>query len=253
MKIRWKRFNSDGVTHQIYLRKGWVFVVPLGIVLFLISGLNLLYPIFTYVNFFICDFVDPDNDQLTLTKADGDILRTFRRFKLGLLGAMIVGYWTLYAELMLYFGGHRSWASHGWLVGTIGRMICFNLPIGAILYFFYLKGYAEWGWHTFSQVGWNYFYMNVWLIPYLVTQLISWSIGDTIHLVLDTKWWKDNYGRKNNSQEAETQKTSEAPRAKTKTRRTRGSRRTGSSKETNTRNIKKEIWEKLSGRSWSNR
>lgn len=181
---------SDGITHEKYLRKGWFIIIPLGVSFLFLGKLNILYPIFLCINFLICEFLSPDADQLGLVKEEGDILRTFRRFYLGPLGAVIVGYWTVYAEICLYFGGHRSWFSHGWVVGTFGRMVWFNLPLVMGFYQFYLKGVAEWGWHSFGVIGWNYFYMDIWLIPYLITQLCAWEIGDSIHLILDTDWFK---------------------------------------------------------------
>lgn len=188
---------SDGLTHESYLRKGWVLIIPI-FIFFSIIFQDILYLVFGILNFIICEFIDPDTDLLGLTEADGDILRTFRKIKLGLIGAMIVGYWLVYAEFCLYFGGHRSWFSHGWIIGTIGRMLFFNIPIFGILFWFYLYGVTNWNWLDFSEIGFGYFYMNKWVLPYIVSQFISWNIADGIHLILDTKWFKKlNRGNSN--------------------------------------------------------
>lgn len=180
---------ADGITHELFLRKGWYAVIPIGAIL-LFSTFNFLWPVLLYFNFLICDFLDPDADQLGWTKSEGDLMRTLRRFKLGLLGILWVNHWMIYAEIIRGLGGHRSWASHGWVIGTVGRMIWFNIPIAGFFYGFYLYGLSKWNLLTFDVIGWRYFHMDVWLIPYLVTQLISWLIGDGIHLVLDTEWFK---------------------------------------------------------------
>lgn len=182
---------ADGDTHQRYMRAwGWPLVPIIAIALFILSQYDILYLIFPAINYVLCDFISPDLDQLGLTKDDGDMMRTARKYRIGLLGAFSVMWWFLYAYIISWFGGHRSWASHGVIVGTIGRVVFFNIPIAALLFIVYDYGVLHAGWPTWSQIGWRYFYMDVWVKPYLISQLTVWLLGDGIHLILDTEWAK---------------------------------------------------------------
>ena len=178
---------ADGATHERYLRKGWVIILPLGAILLVASQWNWLYPPFLYLNFALCDFIDPDLDLIGLTKSEWDTLRVAKRYRLGLVGAIFLAYSFIYAYVS---GSHRSWKSHGWFIGTIGRMIWFNIPLAITIAFMVNHSIVSWDTPSWDIVGWNYYWMNVWLTPYLITQFIAWSIGDGIHLILDTEWAK---------------------------------------------------------------
>ena len=185
---------ASGDVHHNYLRKGWAVAFPLSILMYLMMlSENVSYPylygIFSVVNYLLCELIDPDNDQLALTLADGIALRLSRKFYLGFIGAIFVSYNFLYAYIAGLFGGHRSWFSHGWIVGTLGRMIFYNSLLLFIFYNIYSFGILKWGWQTNISL-YQYFYMNIWLKPYLITQFIMWNIGDGIHLLLDTSWAK---------------------------------------------------------------
>lgn len=185
---------AHGQIHQQYLIKGWLIIVPLGIIMFLVVlGRNvqhpLLYPLLLYINYLLCFIIDPDCDQLSLTIAEGTALRASKKFYLGFIGAVFVSSSFIYAYIIGLFGGHRSWASHGWLVGTIGRMIFYNTIPYFIILNIYSYGLTHWNW-MLSINMYSSFFMNIWFIPYVVTQFIAWNIGDGIHLILDTNWAK---------------------------------------------------------------
>ena len=185
---------ADGVTHDRYIRLGWYLIFPLGGFIFLLAILlklenSILYPVFLYLNYLQCHIINPDNDQPSLTLAEGIVLRVSKRFWMGFFGALFVCYSFMYAYIIGLFGGHRSWASHGWVIGTIGRMIYFSiLPISITLYNIYIYAIARWNAPLNATLQsiflWEY------LKIYLFTQFIAWNIGDGIHLILDTEWAK---------------------------------------------------------------
>lgn len=185
---------ADGETHYKYLKMGWWIVIPVGIIIFisywLIGVRNAyLYPIFIYCNYLACAFFDPDNDLLGLTSSEGRILRVTKKFYIGFIGAIIVSYGFLYAYIIGNFGGHRSILSHGVAIGTIGRMIFYNLPFLFIFYLIYGYGLVHWEWTTKINI-YDSFAMKEWLPAYLSSQFMAWFIGDGIHLILDTEWAK---------------------------------------------------------------
>jgi len=177
---------SDGKTHEKYLRHGWKVAIPLGIALSILLK-NVLYIPLIYINFWVCDVLDPDADQLGWTKSEGDFARITKKFKIGFVGIIWFSWWSIYAYIVGMFGGHRSRTSHSLPWGTIGRMIWFNIPPFVLLFFIGSYGISHW-WTThqnwFSGVYWN-LYLDVWLIPYFLSQFASWTVGDAIHLWLD--------------------------------------------------------------------
>lgn len=81
-----------------------------------------------------CRYIDPDLDQVTITKSESRMKK-----EIPIFGHVLVIYWTIYASLMNViavalemshprFGVHRTKLTHSWF-GTITRMIWFNLPI----------------------------------------------------------------------------------------------------------------------------
>jgi hypothetical protein len=185
---------ADGATHIKFLRFGWMIVIPLGLFLYLILELldlnyALLYPLFFYANFLLCEIIDPDADHISITSSEGRILRITKKYYIGLFGAIFVAYGFMYAYLIGLVGGHRSFFSHGWIVGTIGRMLFYNAPLYFIFHFIYAYGIGNWGWTSEDSV-YKSFSMDVWLTPYLISQFLAWFIGDGIHLILDHDWAK---------------------------------------------------------------
>lgn len=100
-----------------------------------------------------------------------------------ILRALWMGMTAIYAGIMLRFGGHRSIFSHGLIIGTIGRMIFFNIPIWFVFYWVEMK---KFGYYDFSNVyqRWS---MQYWLFPYYLSQFLMLNIGDSIHILLDTE------------------------------------------------------------------
>jgi len=180
---------ADGVTHHNYLNKGWFFVLPIGIVIFSFSyssniSHSYLYILFFYINYLLCNIISPDADQIGITSDEGIVLRTTKKFWIGFLGAMFVSYSFIYAYLIGLVGGHRSFFSHGWVIGTIGRMIFYNTPLYIFLWNFYNYGIQNWNW-SLSIGLYESTKMELWLMPYLSMQFLAWFIGDSIHLILD--------------------------------------------------------------------
>ncbi len=202
---------ADGKTHEVYQKRGWILIVPLGIFLFVVTS-DILYTLFLYFNYSLTDFIDCDTDHPMMTKGEYDALRKFKnmslgafvpggrrfsklnrilsRFNLGLVGALLVAWMQIYHYISAIFGGHRSWFSHGHIIGTIGRMAWFNTPISYFLWNMVSYAIVVWEHPPWSEIGWNYFWMLYWIPPYLITQFLAWVIADEIHLLLDSNWSK---------------------------------------------------------------
>lgn len=138
------------------------------------------------MNYFTTYYSDPDDDLAGITTSEYKLQRDTKKINklVGLLGSIVVGYKGIYAYIIgAWFGGHRSWLSHKWPFSTIGRMVFYNFGLLWILnaIYGYMDAFFDWG----NTTMWYEFYMDVWFIPYLVTQFISWSLGDIIHITLD--------------------------------------------------------------------
>ena len=184
---------SDGKTHKRALRKGWLIAIPFGLLIAYITKDIVYLPLF-YSNFILCEFIDPDADQVGLTLSEGDMLRASSQVFLGFFGSIFVAYWLPYAYLMgvgsrwdkrraksgfskllkkmvspiiILFRGHRSIATHSLVIGTLGRMIWFNLLVWFIMDYYYVTPSR----HVMDA--------------YYLTQFLAWSIGDGIHLYKD--------------------------------------------------------------------
>lgn len=184
---------ASGEVHQDYLNKAWAIIIPLGVILFLLCLIweienSYLYPIFFFINYWLCDFIDPDDDLMGLTGSEGRILRLSKKYWLGFIGAIFVSYGFIYAYIIGLFGGHRSWLSHGWVIGTIGRMIFYNIPLFAFLYWLYLYAVRNWDANPIAPYDLIFFWDYTKI--YLLTQFLAWNIGDGIHLILDTNFAK---------------------------------------------------------------
>ena len=143
-----------------------------------------LYPVFFYINYMLCAIIDPDNDLFGMTLSEGIILRTTKKFYLGFFGALFVAYSFIYAYIIGLVGSHRSVFSHGWIIGTLGRMVFYNMPLYILLWNIYYYGIQNWEW-TLSIGFYESSKMEIWLLPYLSMQFLAWFIGDGIHLILD--------------------------------------------------------------------
>lgn len=145
--------------------------------------------IFCIWNYWLCRLIDPDLDHASLSLAEGTGMRFFDNiwFVGWIFRAIWMGMTAMYSGIILQFGGHRSFFSHSLPVGTIGRMIFFNAPL---FYFFYWKEMTDVGVFIWSNMydRWD---MQIWLMPFYLSQFIMLSIGDSIHLLLDTEFVKN--------------------------------------------------------------
>lgn len=176
---------ADGVTHFIWYKRSIILAIPLGLLYtFLLKDIvnPFLFALFYSINYSLAIVVEPDLDQLGLTSSEGRAMRGSKRAFFGLFGAFWVMWWFLYAWLIGLVGGHRSVFSHGIGIGTVGRIIWFNLPFAVVLYI--LARY--WGWEDW----WYQLYLDIWLLPYILSQFLAWFLSDGFHLMLDTEWSK---------------------------------------------------------------
>lgn len=188
---------ADGVTHREYLNRGWYFVIPFGLCLSIVFSVTVaywyMYLFLFYYNYYWCRYIDPDSDLSVFTHAEAGAVSDLKKINifLGLFGAFFAGYSFVYSYIAGIFGGHRSWFSHGLGVGTLGRIVFFNIPF--ILALTYFNNYAITNWgieNGWTNDIWFNLHMSVWFYPYFLSQLMAWFIGDGIHLILDTEWAK---------------------------------------------------------------
>jgi hypothetical protein len=180
---------ADGVTHYRWYKLIFIpIAIPTGVGLFLV--LHLMYSkwdinpyiffLFYLLNYFMARFIDPDLDQIGLTNAEGRMISKKGGFVLSFVGALNASYWFMYAWGIGWVGGHRSFFSHGWIIGTLIRMVYFNIPVGILL---------DWIIKRFTiSVTWNGLW--VWVAPYFVGQFCAWFLTDGTHLFLDTEFFK---------------------------------------------------------------
>lgn len=187
---------ADGLTHFNYLKKGWYLAIPVAIgVGFILYNSDILrfflFFIFSLWNYLLSYIIDPDLDLYSLSSSEGRALRLKKIFwPLGLLGIFFVMYSFLYAAIINSLGkGHRSILSHGIFIGTIGRMIFFNLPFAITLTLFGMYAKINYGW---TDLYFEY-YMDMWFAPYIISQLCMWFISDGIHIFFDTEYAKRFY------------------------------------------------------------
>ncbi len=141
--------------------------------------------IFCIWNYWLCRFTSPDIDHISINLDEGEGMRFLEKIPIigWILRALWLSYTTFYAGIMLALGGHRSFFSHSLIVGTGGRIIFFSIPFWALLYIVETRNGNVWNWGNV----YNKFNMQYWLIPLYFSQSIMWTIGDAIHLLLDTE------------------------------------------------------------------
>ena len=181
---------ADGETHLRYLNYGWIIIIPLSIFVFgVVYKYSLhpyLYPIFIYFNYWICRYQDPDDDQSSMTSSEGRLQRDTKRVNIlfGFIGAIANAYKVIYAYIAGIFGGHRCWFSHGWIIGALIRQIYYDAILADRIYSMLTYIVPIWHWTNIYYE----LYLDIWLIPFLISQSITWIIADTIHIILDQKW-----------------------------------------------------------------
>jgi hypothetical protein len=183
---------SGEIHHLWYRRIFFPVVLPFSIVtsVFLINSKinSILFFAFCFIQCWLANFIGPDLDLPGLNDDDGRMMRFGKKINpiLTIFGYTTVAYWFFYSWIISLFGGHRSFASHGFGIGTILRIIYFNIPIFIGLFFGYKYG-------VFGTGGiWFATYMDIWFLPYLLSQFGVWLITDSTHLMLDKKWAKGN-------------------------------------------------------------
>ncbi|HUU89143.1 MAG TPA: hypothetical protein VMX17_15520 [Candidatus Glassbacteria bacterium] len=181
---------ADGETHDKYYEKGWIFIYPLSISLSVIIMIKIspilgvaFFPT-SLVNYKLAKYITPDSDLMGLTIGEWGILRDWKE-GFGWFGGLFATIWNAWWLVYAYISGkHRSWYSHGWGIGTVGRIIHFNIPI---LYFIF----ANWGYGIVALWSTpNFDFFKLASLMYLSSQFITWFIADAIHLILDTKMAK---------------------------------------------------------------
>jgi len=80
--------------------------------------LTILFPLLTVVGYEMGDLLSPDLDQIGVSNSEALMMR-----RLGPLGALWAGYFMLYAYLIRFIGGHRSFWSHSPFIGTGIRLV----------------------------------------------------------------------------------------------------------------------------------
>jgi hypothetical protein len=199
---------APGTVHVLWHNKAWILAwgmsTLIGIIIFNVSFFRLFVFEIFYILFYLIaeNLVSPDIDLISISGQDGRLITFGEKLAVRLkrfgFFAKIIGFfvglpsfffslWSaFYAYGCQFFGGHRSWLSHSPVVGTIGRMIWFNILILGMMWILYLYGVSAWTWKNFGYE----FYLDVWLIPALLGQFLAWNISDGIHLTLDSKWAK---------------------------------------------------------------
>jgi len=179
---------APGVVHRKYLNLGWFIAIPVSMWfagIMALQGYNYWFSfLFCIWNYWLCRFIDPDTDHLAINISESTGMRLFE--KIPIIGWIVRAFWisytTFYAGLILAVGGHRSFFSHSLIVGTIGRMIFFNIPMWAFIYWERIRTGRTWDFSQ-SYIDWR---MDLWLVPYYLSQALLWTWGDLIHLILDT-------------------------------------------------------------------
>lgn len=175
---------ADGTTHELFRQKNtkYFYGVSLALTGFFIYY-NFLFAVsfflFSMVNWQLTKYVTPDSDFPTLTTGEYALVADAKK-RFGWIGGFFATLWNSWWMIYGYIcGKHRSWYSHGWGIGTIGRMIHMNIPIAYNAY------YMEW----YIYITTNSYLYNF-VYGYLLSQFLAWFWADAVHLILDTKWAK---------------------------------------------------------------
>ena len=202
---------ADGHTHVAYHNKLWIPSVAISVAIALIYFGNNFLHLILFEIFFILFYWIGENlvscnlDQIGVGSQDAraitfgkkDIsdklekkigfVSKFIGYFLGIIPFLFSEWSAFYAYTNQFLGGHRNPFSHSLVLSTILRMIWFDVIFYMMANQIYASGVSGWHW-----TGTMYFdlYMDVWLVPVLVSQFIAWTITDATHLTLDTEWAK---------------------------------------------------------------
>ena len=182
---------ADGVTHLKYHDRLWIVaIIVMAIIGYILysMGINPIEYIVLYMIFYGIGeyFISPDLDLLSVTGQDGRALTLIKsNVILGCLLGLPFAMWSLiYSWFMQLLGGHRNPWSHGIIIGTLGRMLWFNLPltlVGIVVSLIMQWPRGTWGYNL---------YLDLWFPSYIYAQFTAWFMSDLWHIILDTQWAK---------------------------------------------------------------
>lgn len=158
----------DGKTHyKYYSRVGYPLLLAIDLPLMF---LNWKVAIGDLLGYFLHLFVDPDLDQIGISRAEGRLMQT-----LGFFAAPWIMYWVPYALLF----PHRGFGSHSPIISTLIRLGYLLITPTILIYSSGNPWWEEW-WMTFlkSEV--------------LLGIFIGLSRADFIHIWLDMNMVKKN-------------------------------------------------------------
>jgi hypothetical protein len=205
---------ADGKTHVEYHNKFWIPSLVFSIIIDILIFRNSFVQMILFESFFvICywlgeNIISPDLDLISINSSDGRLISFGKHVanklkKIGCVGG-IIGFfiglipfafsqWSAaYSYAMSFIGGHRSFWSHSLVLSTLIREIWFDIPFAILLYFVFNYGALTWGWKNIVFET----YMDIWLYPLFLAEFIAFTFTDSIHLFLDSAWFKDYNNKK---------------------------------------------------------
>ncbi len=146
--------SPAGKVHFHFWKYGWIFPIVIVIMFFTVK-MPYTVSIGVMLGYLLGAIIDPDLDQIGITRAEG------RMLKIPIIGYLLVAYWTIYGAI--FRKHHRSFWTHGFIVSTVIRFI-----------------YQFWWILLFKEID-----MVVW--PILGGMFIGLNASDSIHI------WADKY------------------------------------------------------------
>lgn len=117
----------DGAEHYRIYKKHYLVAFVVAIVLAFFNPL--VGAGFALGYFLLARYIDPDLDQISVTAAEGRMMREWKIF-----GVFLFMYFAPYAYIMRIFGGHRSFLTHFPVIST-GIRLAYLLALPAIFIF----------------------------------------------------------------------------------------------------------------------
>lgn len=114
----------SGEVHLRLYKRNSIWILPLLGTGAYIASNDLPFSIMSLLGYGLGYYVSPDLDLIGLNSDEGRMMRHFP-----IVGHLMVAWWFLYAGICQMFGGHRSRFSHGYLVGTLFRLLWMFIPI----------------------------------------------------------------------------------------------------------------------------
>lgn len=158
---------SNGVSHSIMTRK---IALPISLIfgIFITPILGYLAGALAFISclggFILTLFVNPDSDQFGLTTAEWWLVKKFPVF-----GWSLVAIFDPYCRWII--PSHRHFLSHGYIIGTIIRVIYLGIIFGILGYFIPIIGIVD-----------KFLLYNYDIVIYITIGMI---ISDFFHELLD--------------------------------------------------------------------